>query len=101
MTRPSLAAAIALAAPVTFAAMVGASARAGGIQDDIEACGAEAVTAGLIEADGTSLHFVSDQGNRNRTLTLKVIGGDAEPMEIDCKIKRSEVIEVVAAEPDA
>lgn len=90
-----------LPVPAALAAILAggvAVAHAGSIQDDISACGAAAVEAGLIEADGTLLRFVSDEGNRDRTLTLKAIGGDAEPVLLDCKMKRSKVLEVVRSE---
>lgn len=92
MTRLPLFAAAALAA------LVGAAAHAASIQDDISACGEAAVAADLIQEDGTTLRFVSDEGNRNRTLTLKAITGDAEPIVLDCKMKRRKVLEVVLAE---
>ena len=82
----------------TFLAAAPHAASASSIQEDIEACGAVAVETGLIEADGTSLRFVSDEGNRNRTLTLKAITGDAEPVTLDCKMKRRKVEEVVLAD---
>ena len=87
-----------LFAAAGLAALAGAGAHAAGIQDDIQACGEAAVEAGLIQADGTTLRFVSDQGNRNRTLTLKAITDGAEPVLLDCKMKRRTVLEVVPAE---
>ena len=83
-----------LFAVAAVAALAGATAHAG-IQDDIEACGAAAVEAGLIAEDGTLLRFVDDEGNRNRTLTFKALRSDAEPVTLACKMKRTKVLEVV------
>ena len=87
-----------LALTAAVAAFASAAAHAGGIQDDIEACGEAAVAATLIEEEGTLLRFVSDRGNRNRTLTLKALRDDAEPLVLACKMKRSDVEEVMIAE---
>ena len=81
-----------------LAALVGAAAHGASIQDDIQACGEAAVEAGLKPADGTTLRFVSDQGNQNRRLTLKAITDGAELVLPDCNMKRRKVLEVMPAE---
>lgn len=76
-----------------------ATASAGSIQDDIAACGAAAEEASLLTEGAYSLRFVDDEGNRNRVLTLKAIRTDGSRPEIlDCRMKRSRVVEVVTAE---
>ena len=72
-----------------------AATAAAGIQDDIEACGALAIEEGLIAETGTTIRFVSDKGNRNRVLTLKAIQGRDDAKVFECRMKRTEVIEVV------
>ena len=89
MFRTALTAAAALA-------LTTAAAQAGAIQEDIQACGAAATEAGLIPAEGVSLRFVSDAGNRNRVLMLKAIHADGtEPTMIECRMNRRKVKEVV------
>ncbi|MBB4659248.1 hypothetical protein [Parvularcula dongshanensis] len=81
-----------------LALMLPVAAAAADIQEDIRACAAEATEAGLVAAtDASSFRFVSDKGNRNRVLTLKVVGPD-QTIELDCKMKRRDVVEVVLAE---
>ena len=75
-----------------------AAAQAGAIQDDIQACGAAASEAGLLPEEGVSLRFMSDEGNRNRVLTLKAIYSDGtEPTMLECRMSRRTVKEVVKA----
>lgn len=88
-----------LALVVSAAAIVASIApgHAAGIQDDIEECHVAALEAGLIEDAKVRLRFVADEGNRDRTLTLKALSDTTEPMMIDCKMKRSKVLAVVPA----
>ena len=91
MFRTALITAAALAVSVS-------AGHASAIQDDIQACGAAAAEAGLLPEDGARLRFVSDQGNRNRVLTLKAIFSDGtEPKMIECRMNRRKVKEVVEA----
>ena len=85
----------ALSTAAVLAVAFGA-AQASAIQDDIQACGAAAAEAGLLADDGVRLRFVSDEGNRNRVLTLKAIFSDGtEPKMIECRMNRRKVKEVV------
>ena len=86
---------LALAAAIAALAALPGDAAAAGLQDDIKTCGAAAVENGLIEEDGTRLRFVSDRGNRNRTLVLKALRDEAEDVTVSCLMKRRDVIEVV------
>lgn len=88
-----------LTALLAAAALLPAGAAAASIQDDIASCGASADEAGVLTAGTYSLRFVDDEGNRNRVLTLKAIKTDGSDAElIECRMKRSEVVEVVTAE---
>ena len=83
-----------LTAAALSAAASGA-ALAGDIQDDIKACGDMAVEKGLISEDGTRLRYVSDKGNKNRTLTLEAIVVGGENVTLECQMKRRDVKDVV------
>jgi hypothetical protein len=88
--------ALVLAAAAIAAAPLSASAF--DIQDDIKACGAAAEEAGLIQANAYTLRFVSDQGNRNRTLVVDAITGPSQHVTVTCKMKRSQVLSASAGE---
>ena len=78
-------------------AVLATSAHALDIQDDVRACGEAAVAAGLITEEAR-LRFVDDEGNRNRVLTLRALSDTTEPVDIDCRMNRTKVREVVPTE---
>lgn len=95
MLKTTQISAIALA----FAGMFG-TANAFSINDDIANCAAAIIDAELLGDAEYNLDFVSDQGRRNRVLTLEANVVGADDVIIECRMSRSKVNEVVIVEAE-
>ncbi len=73
-------------------------AHAGSISDDINNCRAAMDEASLFGDAEYTLDFVKDYGNRNRVLTLKANIVGADEAVVECRMKRTAVVDVVIAE---